>query len=111
MNNSNQNESQLSDIEKKKLLRQKLRNKIRNKASARYGKNHNQSQHHKATEALKKTMENAQGNSQIDLNSMLKNLIPDSQARKLNKKRIKKMITQANKNVEKVSNENNSNSS
>ena len=56
-------------------------------------------------------MENAQGNSQIDLNSMLKNLIPDSQARKLNKKRIKKMITQANKNVEKVSNENNSNSS
>lgn len=83
--------------EKRAMLKAKLRAKIRGKAGNRYGKNHKDSQYHQAQESLKNMVSNMQdnGGSNIDINNILKNFIPDAKARKVNKKRIEKMIKES----------------
>lgn len=78
--------------EKRAMLKAKLREKIRGKSSNRLGKNHKNSQYNKAQEALKTMVSSMQqdsesaGASQININDMLKSVIPDAKSRKINKK-------------------------
>jgi len=92
--------------EKRAMLKAKLREKIRGKSSNRLGKNHKNSQYNKAQEALKTmisaTESAAGGTSQININDMLKSVIPDAKSRKINKKRIEKMIKESNVKVSNI---------
>jgi hypothetical protein len=96
--------------EKRAILKAKLREKIRGKSSNRLGKNHKNSQYNKAQEALKTMVSSMQqdsesaGASQININDMLKSVIPDAKSRKINEKRIEKMIKESQVKVSDINN-------
>jgi hypothetical protein len=95
--NSNTKQKTMTKEEKRKMLKAKLRAKIKGKAGNRLGKNNKNSQYNQAQEALKTMVSSAQqeGNGNVDINNILKNFIPDAKARKVNKKRIEKMINES----------------
>ena len=100
MSNNNtpkQTKKVMTKEEKRAMLKAKLRAKIKGQAGNRYGKNHKDSQYYQAQENLKNMVSNMQdnGGSNIDINNILKNFIPDAKARKANKKRIEKMIKES----------------
>ena len=78
---------QMTKEERRKMLKQKLRNKIRGQSSARMGKKSQDSQVNKAAEQIKNM-----GMTNERINAFLSTMIKDPKQRKMNKKRIKKMI-------------------
>lgn len=73
--------------ERRKMLKQKLRDKIRGKSGARMGKTHQSSQVQQAAEHIKNM-----GMTNEQMNAFLSTIIKDPKQRKMNKKRIKKMM-------------------
>lgn len=73
--------------ERRKMLKQKLRDKIRGKSGARMGKSHQSSQVQQAAEHIKNM-----GMTNEQMNAFLSTIIKDPKQRKMNKKRIKKMM-------------------
>ena len=96
--------------EKRAMLKARLREKIRGKSANRLSKNHKNSQYNQAQEAFKTMVSNMQqesgsaGTSQININDMLKSVIPDAKSRKINKKRIEKMIKESQVKVSDINN-------
>ena len=75
--------------ERRKMLKQKLRDKIRGKSGARMGKTHQSSQVQQAAEHIKNM-----GMTNEQMNAFLSTIIKDPKQRKMNKKRIKKMMAE-----------------
>ena len=80
-------EKSMTPEERRKMLKQRLRDKIRGKSGARMGKQHQTSQVQKATEQIKNM-----GMTNEQMNAFLSTMIKDPKQRKMNKKRIKKMM-------------------
>ena len=89
--------TKLSPEERRKILRARLRNKIRSSSSNRLGKKHSSSKINEATEQLSKM--NTEG---VDMNQILKKMIPDSKQRKINKKRLKRLLKKKKSKKEEV---------
>ena len=77
----------MTQEERRKMLKQKLRDKIRGKSGSRMGKSHQSSQVHQAAEHIKNM-----GMTNEQMNAFLSTIIKDPKQRKMNKKRIKKMM-------------------
>lgn len=82
---------QMSKEERRKMLKQRLRDKIRSQSSSRMGRKSQDSQVNKATEQIKNM-----GMTNEQINAFLSTMIKDPKQRKMNKKRIKKMLEKDN---------------
>ena len=83
--------SKLSLEERRKILRERLRNKIKSTSSNRLGKHHSSSKMNEATKQLSQM--DTEG---VDMNQILQKMIPDSKQRKINRKRLKKLLKKKN---------------